>query len=384
MGLWQLLRTAEEPAALADDLTTAADRAAAALAAAMRGESHLVLQQRSGALVVNGVRLRLHVDEFAAHEGLADRLRRHGVGELLFEAGMQAGALLTLVGCYAGSVAGSDEDPEAILQRHGVVGVHASRLEDPAASTASWCARKHGAEPSDQGSRLRAVFLHHTLVAAHGTAGIVPRHRVHLVLQAVADRLLREPAGLEPLLVLQQDPAGLETAVHVCVLATLIGRAAGCPDGLLAETAVAALCHDVGRLLAPTASAPGATGCRWLLQRGRSGLWLRCGLVARSVGGCAGVPADELPGDGEFAAAVVALAVELDRRLRRCQQPLDAALVAVGGSRGNGSSGAPLARWRAELVAAAAEALAANSTDRGGGPDTVSAAGAAGLVSDPA
>ena len=128
-------------------------------------------------------------------------------------------------------------------------------------------------------SRLRSVFLQNRLIAGLPRLPGVPLPIVKFVVGQIVDRLLAVPGGMEPLMVLERDPARLAASTGVAVLTVVVARAAGWPGRALADLGAAALLADLGSLLAE--EEPGTAGCRWLLDRGVDDFWLRCALVAR-------------------------------------------------------------------------------------------------------
>jgi hypothetical protein len=171
-------------------------------------------------------------------------------------------------------------------------------------------------------SALRSVFLQHRLIAGVPSVSGLSPVVAKAILQRIVDRLLAVPGGLEPLILLQQDPAVLSRSLVVAVLSVVVARAAGWPESGLTDLGAAGLLHDLGALL--DEARPGVVAFAWLLERGVDDFWLRCALVARhwreGHGGLA-----TLHG-GRGAAAVVALAVQLAAGRTRPQ--LDAAAVA--------------------------------------------------------
>ncbi|MBK8100604.1 MAG: hypothetical protein IPK26_26235 [Planctomycetes bacterium] len=345
VALWVLLRTVSTRAVDERADTAAATAAQAALQQALGDESHLLLQEREGALHCNGVRLRFDIAGLPAAEAIVRLLQRRGIGELLFSAAATAAGLLAWARCHAHERPAPDADPEAELRAAAADGVHASkRAAEPVVAPV---AVRRGTANTD-GSQLRSVYLHHELMAAFDRSGPVSAATGHIVLQAVVEHLL-SAAGTEPLMLLQQERTALPTAVHVCVLTALIARAAGAPDRLLSEIAVAGLLHDLGRQL--DRSDPALAGSLWLLGRGAEDLWLRASLVARNRGQAHGRTVSELVAESSLSAACVALAVRADALLRGERLAVDEAVARLA-AEAAGSA------FPGELVAALAEGLA--------------------------
>jgi hypothetical protein len=151
-------------------------------------------------------------------------------------------------------------------------------------------------------SHLRSVFLQHRLIASLPRLPGVARPVAKLVVEQVVERLLALPGGMEPLMLLERDPARLADGIAVAVLTVLLARAAGWPVEQLADLGVAALLADLGSLLDD--EAPERAAFRWLLERGSEDLWLRCALVARHAGPVDGAGASARSADGGSAVLV--------------------------------------------------------------------------------
>lgn len=341
--LWSLVCSCRGDVA-ASQRAAAAQAAAAALAAAEGPLRALHLAENGGTLQANGAPLPVDVSVFAAAQGLADLLRELALDYVCFDGGVEAEELLAWAQRCADAQRSGRPAPRPMLLPIGPSVHDAARR--PGVEGARAAARR-GEAAADTDSRLRSVFLQFHLMHGLGQDGLVPPGVAKVVVQAIVDRLLALPCGLEPLMVLQQDPARLRRATEVAVLAVLFARVAGWPDDRLADLGGAALLHDVGPLL--DAERPAAAGFGWLLQRGTEDFWLRSALVSRwwrddqIVGG-----ADGLADAG--AAAVVRLATVVADVAGGCA---DAAAV---GARLRAGAARPLAP---ELVAVVEPALAA-------------------------
>jgi hypothetical protein len=191
----------------------------------------------------------------------------------------------------------------------GVVARTATEGDDREPRTTVPGRPRHDAE---SGSALRSVFVQHCLIdRLPRLPGIAPV-ACKIVVQAVVERLLSVPGGLEPLMLLQRDEELLQRGTRVAVLAVVLARVAGWPDDRLAELGAAALLHDLGRLLDD--ARPGPAAFAWLLERGAEDFWLRCALVSRHWRDCE--PGTDVAGaDGLGAAVLVRLAAEVERQL---------------------------------------------------------------------
>lgn len=342
--LWSLLCSCRT--GTTGEVAEAAAAAGAALGATEGPLRALHLSESRGVLHANGMPLPLDVSVFGAAQGLATMLRDLELDYVCFDGGVDAGELVAWAErCAAAQRAGrppTRSQPSAMGPS-----VHDS-------------ARRAAAEPlppvrrsepvgADTDSRLRSVFLQFHLMHALGQGGPVPPGHAKVVVQAIVDWLLAVPAGLEPLVLLQEDSALLRRSAEVAVLTVVFARVAGWPDDRLAELGGAALLHDIGSLIDP--SQPGPAGFGWLLQRGTDDFWLRSALVARwwrddlVVGG-----ADGLVSGG--AAPLVRLAAAAAACMARAADP------ASVGARLRAGEGAPLAPELIDVAEAALAALA--------------------------
>ncbi len=296
-----------------------------ALAKARGSESYVLLHEQDGAIHVNGRRLQLGVDVFTAAQGLANLLRSRGVGELLFDAVVDADALVAWARCWTLAET-SRGDPEQELDRHGAIGIHASGREMTLAPVLSL--RGQSARPDSSDSRLRSVFLQHQLIAAIPAHGLVPPHLAKVVVQAVVDRLLGLAGGLDPLMLLQRDKGLLHRGLQVAVLTVVVARAAGWPEDRLVDLGAAALLHDVGAMLDPRH--PGTAGFIWLIERGGDDFWLRSAIVARTWREAHGGSVREVAANDCGVAAFVRLGSEIERLSRHGPIPGDGLEAALG------------------------------------------------------
>lgn len=168
-------------------------------------------------------------------------------------------------------------------------------------------------QPQGADSALRSVYVQHRLITGLPTLPGVAPATAKAVVQMVVERLLALPGGLEPLMLLQQDGALLQTGIRVAVLTVLTARAAGWPDERLADLGAAALLHDLGTIV--DEQRPGPASFAWLLEHGTDDLWLGCALVARTWRSDHGA-LDEVGQSGLAAAALVRLAATIESELR--------------------------------------------------------------------
>ena len=305
-ALWALMGAVRDRAGTHVD--AAVETALRALAEARGGDHHVLLHEQDGAVHVNGRQLQLGVDVFVAAQGIAALLRTRGVGEILFDASVDHEGLEAWARCWAVDGKGLG-DPEAELVRRGATGIHACRRSSDGEPLLPL--RRSSARPDAPDSHLRSVFLQHQLIAAIPASGLVPPTVAKVVVGAVVDRLLGVVGGMDPLTLLQSDPALLRRSLHTAVLAVVLCRVAGWPDHSLTDLGAAALLHDLGGVIDPAAPDRAAFG--WLLEHGHDDFWLRSAIVARTWREDHGGELAEVSAGNGAAAALVRLAVEVER-----------------------------------------------------------------------
>ncbi len=271
----------------------------AALDQILARDCHLILQHRQGAIHANGYRLRPDVQGMPVLGTLTRLCERLQISELLLEPGVTADSLRTFAErCHR--AAGFDDLGGAPMPGLSVgrAGPTAGPLADQAtdAAAAALAPRTPASPLGAAGGRggdsaLRQVFLQNQLMLAIDPAGPVPVGIAREVVGAVVERLLLEPAGIQTLRALQEDPNLLRHSLSVCVLSAVLARWLGAADGLIGECAAAGLLHGLGSagvrragLLPRPGDADGeATAFHALLAAGDGDLWLRAALVARAV-----------------------------------------------------------------------------------------------------
>lgn len=308
-ALWALMGAVRDRAGTHVD--AAVEAALQALAEARGGDHHVLVHVQEGAVHVNGRQLQLGVDVFVAAQGIAALLRSRGVGEILFDASVDHEGLEAWARCWAVDGNGLG-DPETELARRGARGIHACRHSSDGEPLLPL--RRSSARPDAPDSHLRSVFLQHQLIAAIPASSLVPPTVAKVVVGAVVDRLLGVTGGLDPLMLLQRDPALLQRSLHTAVLAVVLSRVAGWPDHSLTDLGAAALLHDLGGLMDP--AAPERAAFVWLLEHGRDDFWLRSAIVARTWREDHGGELGEVSTGNGAAAALVRLAVEVERHAR--------------------------------------------------------------------
>lgn len=279
--LWSLLEACR--AGSEHEQRQAADACATELAVAERASAGLHVERIDAQLVVDGCAAASGADAFAANHGLLAFLREAGVTGVWLAHLTEASALLVWARQVVRAALPDPGKGGASTVDRGAAGGIVTRTQRSSgpADLLPQESVVHSRSPEPE-SRLRSLYLQHRLLGGlPEMAGVDPATQ-KLVIQAVVDRLLQLPSGLEPLMLLQQDDALLQRSTAVAVLTVLFARRSGWPDDQLADLGAAGLLHDLGTVL--DAENPSLSAFHWLLSRGDEDFWLRSALVARRFG----------------------------------------------------------------------------------------------------
>lgn len=233
--LWALLRTAHEAAAEAA-LAEAAASCRASLAPALMGSDHLALQQRAGALFLNGLRIRPDVRDFAPTAGLAALMQDCAVAAVLFPRDAGDEDFVALAKAWRRAMAGADLQEQ--LERcpgAAIAAMRAAVEQGPAAAPPGAGGRKAAAT-----SQLGAVFTMQRLARVLAGDGPFAGQRARGRLQDVVHFLLQAPDAKAALGILEQHEDGMRIPVRACLLAVEAAERMGWTEqGVLAAGAAA-------------------------------------------------------------------------------------------------------------------------------------------------
>lgn len=218
-ALWVLLRTAATGAVEAES-SAAAESCWQRLGEALRGESHVVLQERGGALFVNGLRIRPDMAAFAATAGVIALMQDQRISDVLLTSEAKREDLELLGRLWGG--ARRTADLEAELQRRGCLGVHLAQGESSA--DAPFEVVEGGTVRASAPSQLGTVFTMQRFARALSRRGPLSGVAARALLQNVLSHMLRQPGGLDPLDRIESGDVPYATAVRACVLAVRAGE----------------------------------------------------------------------------------------------------------------------------------------------------------------
>jgi HD-GYP domain-containing protein (c-di-GMP phosphodiesterase class II) len=237
----------------------------AAISSVMDDEVTLVVMGEH--FFVNGARLRPDPACVHLRRSLMGEFEARGLGGLRFTPGITAAELETFLRCFleAGDAMRAERLAD-VAQRAGVLHALPVRLsekapqptgmEDPADEGG---AADAGTESAAEGERRRAGQTFRTalqgtraLIAHAAHTGRPALHRARRLVQPIVDSILREEFSIVGLTAMKDhDEYTYAHCVNVSVLSIAMGQALGLPRQALANLGVAALLHDLGKLMVP-------------------------------------------------------------------------------------------------------------------------------------
>ncbi len=225
------------------------------------GAVHLVAVEDQ--IYVNDIRIRS--GEKAGSQELGPELGRHNVGGLTFHHPLEDPAIRGLIGCL-GAEPPTAEPRTALGLALESVGVGGVELQGRFRFRMAGEEREEVTDPRDVLTRALAV----TDEAFQNLAeGRVPNP---LPLRRIVTELLERDLSAEELWgALPEGPPFAQHQVRVALLALLVGRGAGLPQGVMQDLGVSALYHDCGWALGAGGSPVSPEGHpaagAWLLLR---------------------------------------------------------------------------------------------------------------------
>ena len=211
-------------------------------------ETRLLLQVRAGFLFVNGVRIRISVEGFAAIENLVAYLLERDLSGILFESGLTQQDLIKSVKLLNDSHrVGKGEALSRKLVQSGILRIQLmvkSEQEDDSEDE----------DEFDQARKPRETYLRSVYVAKHLMDGVSRNGHINVrlakrIVHGIVDLMVEQDGALPVLSNLESDDGSVfRHSVNVCVYVVLLGKQLGLPRKLLGELGVAALFHDIGKV----------------------------------------------------------------------------------------------------------------------------------------
>lgn len=206
-------------------------------------------------IFVNGTRLRLELDNYAAFSNILGALRSVDLGELKVQSGVERrewqifiGVLLSLMG------KGAERDPDLLLdfrEKLALAGVHHIEVEAPLESEEKVADAEKAREVSKR-TYSHGVAVTKDLINSVRLGRTTSVAKVKRAVQAIVDQVLNNETSLLGLTTIRDyDEYTFTHSVNVCILAVAIGKKLALTRLQLYDLGLAALLHDVGKARIP-------------------------------------------------------------------------------------------------------------------------------------
>jgi HD-GYP domain-containing protein (c-di-GMP phosphodiesterase class II) len=206
-------------------------------------------------IFVNGTRLRLELDNYAAFSNILAALKSVDLGELKVLPGVERrewqifiGVLLSLVG------RGEERNPELLLdlrEKLAVAGVTHINVEPPLESEEKVAEAEKAREVAKR-TYSHGVAVTKDLINSVRMGRTTSVARVKRAVQAIVDQVLNNETSLLGLTTIRDyDEYTFTHSVNVCILAVAIGKKLQLTRLQLYDLGLAALLHDVGKARIP-------------------------------------------------------------------------------------------------------------------------------------
>ncbi len=217
----------------------------------LEAERELELRGAGEFLFVNGTRLRLDLDNYAAFASLLAALRASGVGSVRMTGNPSAREWTVLLSFFAATSSATPEQRlEQLLLRLEQSGITAFEL---AAATETEDAPE-SAEAKEAAKRTYAQGVSVTRDVMNSVRmGQSPNiKKIKRVVQGLVDQILNDETSLIGLTTIRDyDDYTFTHSVNVCIFSVALGRRLGFTRLQLYDLGLAALFHDIGKSRIP-------------------------------------------------------------------------------------------------------------------------------------
>jgi HD-GYP domain-containing protein (c-di-GMP phosphodiesterase class II) len=220
--------------------------------AIIRSDAEVQLRRSGEFLFVNGARLRLDLDNYAAFSALQGGLRAVGIGTLRWTTTPGAREWTVLLSFLAQSAtAGAPHDRfdqlSDRLAQAGILAFELARPEDADASPEANAAKEAAKRTYAQGVSVTRDVMNSVRMGQGMNIGKIKR-----VVQGLVDQILNNETSLMGLTTIRDyDDYTFTHSVNVCIFSVALGRRLGFTRLQLYDLGLAALFHDIGKSRIP-------------------------------------------------------------------------------------------------------------------------------------
>jgi HD-GYP domain-containing protein (c-di-GMP phosphodiesterase class II) len=215
-------------------------------------------------IFVNGTRLRLELDNYAAFSNILASLRQVNLGQLTVDPAVERREWQIFLGILLSLLAkGGERDVELLLdfrEKLGIAGVTHIEVEAPLESDEKLAEAERAREVAKR-TYSHGVAVTKDLINSVRLGRTTSVAKVKRAVQAIVDQVLNNETSLVGLTTIRDyDEYTFTHSVNVCILAVAIGKKLGLTRLQLYDLGLAALLHDVGKARIPADVLNKATG----------------------------------------------------------------------------------------------------------------------------
>jgi HD-GYP domain-containing protein (c-di-GMP phosphodiesterase class II) len=230
----------------------ALDELQASATTLLHGESELELRLAGDFLFVNGTRLRLELDNFAAFSNLLTTLRAFDIGIFRTQVGVERRewqALLSILLSLL-SETGIEDRYTALIERLGNAGTPHIQFEPATEVNEELNAQE--ARAMARRTYAQGVAVTKDVVNSIRMGRTSSVKRVKRAVQMIVDQVLTNETSIMGLTTLRDyDEYSFTHSVNVCIFSVALGRKIGLTKLQLYDLGMAALLHDIGKAKIP-------------------------------------------------------------------------------------------------------------------------------------
>jgi len=252
----------------------ALDDVQAAAVSILEPQGEIELRISGDFIFVNGTRLRLELDNYAAFSNILAALRSVDLGEVKVLTGVERREWQIFLGVVLSLMEkGEERNPERLLdlrEKLAVAGVQHIEVEPPLESEEKVAEAEQAREVAKR-TYSHGVAVTKDLINSVRLGRTTSVAKVKRAVQAIVDQVLNNETSLLGLTTIRDyDEYTFAHSVNVCILSVAIGKKLGLTRLQLYDLGLAALLHDVGKARIPVEvlnKTTGLTEDEWKLMQ---------------------------------------------------------------------------------------------------------------------
>jgi HD-GYP domain-containing protein (c-di-GMP phosphodiesterase class II) len=227
----------------------------AATSEILKRESEIELKVSGEFLFVNGVRMRLDLDNYASFSQILSLFKANGIGAIRIASPPIPRDYIVLLSQLQGQAGLTKLDPltrhDQLVQKLEQAGVRIFELSVPADSVEDAEQREKSKEASKR-TYAQSIAVSKDVVNSVRIGRSPNIKKIKRVVQTIVDQILTDDTSLLGLTTLRDyDEYTFVHSVNVCIFSVSLGRRLGLTKVQLYDLGLAALLHDIGKARVP-------------------------------------------------------------------------------------------------------------------------------------